>query len=190
MINKSFTLIELLIAVTIFSLVMIAASGIFVSSVRGQQRSLAFQEILAQTSYAIEYMSKALRMAQKDLTGDCLIIVGPKYNYETNPPERNRIRFLNYKNKCQEFFLEGNQIKERKSLDFRAANFGSALPLTSENIQVSAFNINLIGESQQDTIQPRVTIFLKVKGAGPKPEQQPEIKIQTTISQRNLDIKR
>ncbi len=187
--NKGFTLVELLVSISVFSLIVSAMSGAFVSTIRAQRKSVAFQQLLEQTSYLEEYMSRAIRMARKDLSGDCLITAGAKQNFETNL-DRNRIRFLNYQGICQEFFLDVNQIKERKSIDGTAANFQTPLPLTSGNLQVESFKIGPSDSwDQDDNEQPRVTLFLYIKGAGLKPEEQPEIKIQTTISQRNPDVR-
>lgn len=186
-ISKSFTLIELLVAIAVFNLIIGAVSTIFVSAISAQRKTLASQELLDQTSYVMEYLSRALRMAKKDLSGACLTTVGA--NYETNL-EENRVRFLNYQDKCQEFFLDGTQIMENKSQDNTAAGFGNPLYLSSPKLKVISFKIGP-SESwhQEDNLQPRLTLFLGIKGAGQKPEQQPEIKIQTTISQRNLDVR-
>ena len=182
-----FTLIELLVAVAVFSVMIGATSGLFVSAIVAQRKTLVSQELLDQTSYVMEYMSRALRMARKDLSGSCLRTAGAGYNYES---ETGRIPFLNYNKKCQEFFMEGEQLKERKSSDERAINFGTPpLPLTSSSLQVNSFNIGVLGWTQEDNLQPRVTVFLNIRGKGGKPESQPEIKIQTTVSQRNLDIR-
>ena len=185
--NKSFTLIEILVAVTIFSLVVAAGSGIFISSISGQQKSLAFQKVLSESSYVMEYVSRSLRMAQKDdieingVTKNCLS--GDKVNYEITPSGKG-IKFRNYKNECQEFYLDtsAKQLKESKD---EVENY-----LTSEKLEVLAFNINLLGQSQEDSKQPRVTIFLDIKTRGQRAQTQYEMKIQTTISQRNLDVKR
>ncbi|GAG04696.1 unnamed protein product, partial [marine sediment metagenome] len=178
--NKGFTLVELLVSISIFSLIVSAMSGAFVSTIRAQRKSVAFQQLLEQTSYLEEYMSRAIRMARKDLSGDCLTTAGAKQNFETNL-DKDRIRFLNYQGICQEFFLEADQIKERKSTDGTAANFQIPLPLTSDDLQVESFKIGPSDSwDQNDNEQPRVTLFLDIKGAGSKPEQQPEIKIQTT----------
>ena len=183
--NKSFTLIEILVAVAIFSLVVAAGSGIFISSISGQQKSLAFQRVLSESSYVMEYMSRSLRMAQKELSApDCLSQNG--LNYEKTRGGRG-LKFINYKEECQEFYWETttNQLKESRD--------GVKNYLTSEALEISAFNINLTGESQEDNShnsQPRVTIFLEIKTKGQKAQTQFEMKIQTTISQRNLDVRR
>jgi len=182
-----FTLIEMLTAITIFLLVIGATMGIFISAIRSQREILTIQQILDQTGYALEHMSRALRMAKKDLTGECLTTAGQYYNYETNA-EKNRIRFINYEDQCQEFFLEGNQLKERKSSDNKASNFQSSSLLISGNFQLNSLLFSLSGHSQSDDLQPKVTIFLDILGGNQ--ERPPEIKIQTTISQRNLDVLR
>ncbi len=184
--NKGFTIIEMIVALAVFSLVIGASTSILVSGLRAQRHNLAAQEVLSQTSYVMEYMSRALRMAKKDLTGLCLTTVGAKYNYETNLAG-DRLRFVNSLGKCQEFFLDSGRIKEFKSTDSSAASFpATPQDLTSDNLQVSIFSVVITGAQQPpaDYLQPRVTISLNILG-----REQSEIKIQTTISQRDSDVR-
>ena len=178
-----FTLIEMMVAVMIFSLIIGAISGVFISSFRSQKSALSSQRLLNQISYALEYMSRALRMASKQTADipDCLSQDG--LNYEITH-SGSGLKFINHleEDDCQEFFLENKQLKQKKN------NLTEMVELTSSNLEITSLNFLLQGESQDDDIQPRVTIFLAVKGKGQKLEEQPEIKIQTTISQRNLDI--
>jgi prepilin-type N-terminal cleavage/methylation domain-containing protein len=173
---KSFTLIELLVVVALFSIISGSISGIFISVLSSQRRILAEQEILNQISYVIEYMGKAIRMAKKDdisiseQTQNCLL--GNKVNYET--PTESEIKFRNYLNQCQRFYLSANQIFEDKD--------GTILALTSPTIKVNTLKFRVFGQSQDDTYQPRVTIFIEVEGGGRK------LQFQTTISQRDLDV--
>lgn len=170
--TNGFTLVELLVAFTIFSIIGAIASESLVSTLRVQRRVLAEQELSDQTSYLVEYMSRAIRMAKKDLTGVCIPI---KTNYQKTAAG---IKFLNYNNVCQEFFLENQQVKESKT-------GSNSIPLTSGNLKVNSFNIELSGETQTDTSQPRITLSLEISG-----KEQAKINIQTAISQRNLDIVR
>jgi len=188
--QKGYSLIEILVAVTIFTIVVAAPTGFFVGSLKGQIKSLASQKLLDNTSYALEYMSRSLRMAQKELdcseitnpaTCSCLKTQGYGYNYENPDGDVAAIRFINYKGECQKFFLEGGRLKESKA--------GAENYLTSAELDMISLKFSLLGQSQSDTDQPRVVFFLDIKGAkGQKPELQPQIKIQTTISQRNLDV--
>ncbi len=168
--TKGFTLVELLVGVAVFALVGGIASGILVSGLRAQRKSLAYQELLDQTSYLMEYISRSVRMAKKDLDGSC---IGAKLNYQKTS---TGIKFENYQGICQEFYSESNQLKENKA--------GNVYDLTSNDLQVSYFNVGPSDTwDQDDDSQPRVTLSFGISG-----KEQSKIKIQTTISQRSLDI--
>ena len=190
--NKGLTLIELLVSITMLGLTMVAVVSIFVSTIKGQNRSLASQQLMNQTSYSLEYISRAIRMAKKDSSnGDC---TGTAFlNYVKTNPEvgKNGIRFLDYRGKCHEFVLDDNtdQIQERKSTDHTDA-FGSWIDITSDQVEVLAFNIGPNDSwDQDDSDQPRITLYFDIRGKATALEtkDQPRIKIQTTVSQRNLD---
>jgi prepilin-type N-terminal cleavage/methylation domain-containing protein len=173
--QKSFTLVELLVAVTIFSLISTISTGILVSSLRTQKKLLASQELSDQVSFLIEYMSRTIRMAKKDLNGTCLTTA--KLNYEKTHGGQG-IKFLNYKGNCQEFYLEGNLLKENKG--------GTIFDLTSGSLKVLNFNIGPDDSwDQNDNDQPRVTLFLEIEG-----KEGIKISTQTSISQRNPDVEK
>lgn len=176
---RAFTLVELLVAVSIFSLSVAVASGLFVSALKAQRKSLASQELQDQTGFVMEYMSRALRMARKEFNSPaCLSKNG--LNFELTHG-KNGIKFVNYQGVCQEFFLDGGVLKESKT------GYSSSLPLTSARVSVAAFDIALLGQDQADDVQPVVTFFLRIQGRG-SGASRPEIEIQTTVSQRNLDV--
>jgi len=188
-----FTLIEMMAAMIIFSLIIGAISGVFISSLRSQKSALSSQRLLDQTSYALEYMSRALRMSSKQ-TADipaCFSQSGLNYEITQIIPGVSGLKFINHleEDDCQGFFLQDGQLKQRKKI---GQPIGQIFDLTSPSLQITSLNFGPSppddGWSQDDNIQPRVTIFLAVKGKGQKLEEQPAIKIQTTISQRNLDI--
>jgi hypothetical protein len=147
---------------------------------KGQQKALASQELYDNVSYVLEYMSRSLRMARKDFSGSCIAL---NTNYATTT-DGHGIKFKNYDGKCQEFYLDNNDNRLKEIKD------GVTLPLTASNLKVLSFDIGDQGWSQDDGQQPKVTLFLKMQGnRGSLPELHPTMKIQTSVSQRNLDIK-
>ena len=199
--SRGYSLIEILVAVAIFTIVVAGPTGFFVSSLKGQIKSLASQKLLDNTSYTLEYISRSLRMAKKEIgcsdindptTCPCLKTQGYGFNYENPDGDISAIRFINYNGECQEFFWDKNDNRLDKNDNRLKESKNGATPvaLTSEELEIISLKFNLSGESQDDTDQPRVTLFLDLKGGkGQKrPELRPEIKIQTTISQRNLDV--
>lgn len=174
--SKAFTLIEILISIFIFSLVMVVSAGIFISAFRAQRNAFEQALLFNQMSYAIEYMSRALRMAKKDLDGSCIT---SKMNYEISRFGAG-IKFKNYKGECQEFYLEADHLKEMRA--------GLVADLSSDDLKINTLRFGLADSwDQEDFLQPRTTFFIEASS-----KQKPNLKLtlQTTISQRNLDVPR
>ena len=180
--NKGYTLIEVLIAIVIFCLISGTAMGVFASVIKIQKYSLASQQLLDQTSYAVEYMSRAIRMAKKDMDGVCSIPVKANYG-----GDETHLKFKSYNSQygCQEFFLENKQLKVKT---YNGTEPAMNLPLISDDFEVTSLKFVLSGAEQPptDSLQPKVTMYMEIKGKGAG--FQPKIKIQTTVSQRDFDI--
>lgn len=174
------TLVELMVGIAVFAFIVAIVSGLFVTAVRLQRRALAQQELVDQVGYLMEYMSRALRTARKELSSPPFCLSQRGLNYEITP--RGGIRFINAEGGCQEFFLDA-ATKQLKELQEGVENV-----ITSPSLAILTFRPVLAGNSQDDDLQPRVTFLFEVQRIGKKPEEQARMRIQTTISQRNLDI--
>ena len=175
-----FSLIEVLASISVLLITISVVLTIFFISVQSQRRILASQELLNSVAYVLEYMSRAIRMAKKELNPPvCLSERG--LNYELTRGGRG-LKFINHRDKCQEFFLVNGRLKERKN--------GQEQFLTPKGLEIVSWNLYLSGQSQKDNLQPRVTFSFRIKGKGARAELRPEIKVQTTISQRTLDLQR
>ena len=183
--NRAFTLIEMLVSAAIFVSLIGVVSAIFVWTIRLQRQSLAYQELLDQTSYVMEYMSRAIRMAIKDdiktesfEEKNCLS--GYKVNFATSTNQGNMcLKFRNYENKCQEFCRENSNGKKKLVEKIE----GTKRDLTSPSLDVTDFTVKVTGAAQGDQLQPLVSISLEIKG-----KENSKIKIRTKVSQRNLDV--
>ncbi len=178
--NKGFTLVELLVAITVFATVTSIAFGITASLIHKQERIMHMHTLMENSSYALEYIQRASRMAQKD-DGGC-IVSGENYAHSNGD---STIQFLDYENLCHRFSLDSGQIQETISTDDTSGNLGSAVAFTSDKIDVTSLVFELNGESGVDSIQPRVTIEFE---ASSKYFPDVQINIQSTSSQRNLDL--
>lgn len=173
--NKAgFTLIELLVAVTIFSILVGSASSAFLIALRSQQRALAQQDMLDHTRFALEFMSRKLRMGQRDNTGSC-ISSGNTYSASAG-----MIIFIASNDKCTRFRLTGGEIVFDEGPDFGSlSKVGELTRSSAVNIQQLDFTI--AGESGADSFQPRATIVIAAS-AGDISRN-----FQTSVTQRNLD---
>jgi prepilin-type N-terminal cleavage/methylation domain-containing protein len=183
--NQGFTLIEILVSVVILVSIFSIVSGLFFSALQSQRRALGLQSLLKEVSYAMEYMSRQLRMAQKDKVDTRCTTDGSDFKNYTTTASSVKFRSYHETAQCLDFFLENERLKVKRTImgEPESGDF-----LTSEKIIVESFKVVAIGDGLLDKVQPKITIFLKARVKGEKPESQPEIQIQTTISQRNLDI--
>ncbi len=179
--SKGYTLIEIVVAVAVFGIIVAGPTGLFVLSLRNQNMTLALGETVDNTSHAMEYIGRAIRMARKDSTGDC---ISSGYNYENPGGDTSKIRFLDYQGYCQEYSVVDNRIMQKKSTDGTSANLSSGSYLTPDDLEITHPQFRLFGESQTDNLQPRVTIVFRIA----KSENLPGMNVHTSISQRNLDV--
>lgn len=201
--NKGLTLLELLVAVSIFILVVTMVSGLFAIALKFQRKSLDDQELLAETSYLMEYASRQLRMAKvydsSNATHTACITPGANANYQLTggvgvvPPPgigatAHGIKFINYEEQCIEIYLDDTNRKLMLEKEWPDGAVDSE-PLTSENITVEEFEVLLVSEVVGATgfdLQDRVTFVLGVRASSSDPSN--VLKVQTTVSQRSLDV--
>lgn len=195
--SAGFTMVEAIVAISIFLFIIGALISLFTSFVANQRNIIYEQKVLNQMSYVQEYMSKAIRMAKVDEAGNCIRNVDQTgYIYiltravETGTAKG--IKFINQSDgdSCYEFFLDDTDPSNTifKVLK-NSTNDADAVSLTSSDIKIESVKFAINGDpsktniSIQDAdIQPRITfVFTVVMPNGTKRV------IQTTVSQRNFN---
>jgi prepilin-type N-terminal cleavage/methylation domain-containing protein len=173
--NKGFTLIEVMIASFVFLLIVGSTIGLLTSVIESQVTSLREQKSISEVSYAMEYISRSLRMAKKDETGSCTGVSNQTYSVRGS----KEVVFLNYYGKCQMFSSElltdgSSRIYERRSINETSNDFSGPVHVTSANIYVHhlAFVPATSG-------WPRIMINIKFG-----PSQEISMHLQTSVSQR------
>jgi prepilin-type N-terminal cleavage/methylation domain-containing protein len=196
--QKGFSLPEMLIVFAILSIVLSAIVGYFVSVLKTQSYILASQQLQDQTSYALDYMYKMVRMAKKDSAivtpenpFNVATCVDDKYNFSPVNPSgagSSSLQFVRIERQgsgtnqrvCQNFSLVSDAIISTKD--------GVASQLTSDNVRITklAFVVSGDGGTEvNDKYQPKITILIEAES-----KNLPNVKIhlQTTASQRDLDV--
>lgn len=168
---SGFTLIEILVASFVFMLIVITVVGLLVSIIKAQATTLKDQKSLAEVSYVMEYMSRALRMAKIDdetcINGQYKLL-NPSNGYGSG------IKFLNYKDECQEFYLAAGRIYESK-------NGETPIPMTSEETIVDRLFFHKTGSDwSSDANQSRVMMNISIISD----DGRKILNIQTTVSRR------
>jgi prepilin-type N-terminal cleavage/methylation domain-containing protein len=153
--NRGFSLIEMIVAVSVFSFLVVIISDMFLSMLNSQRRSISIQNTQESMRYAFEVMSKEIRHAQRSDT-DCYSGAS-KRMYNTNN-DNTIIYFKNKNGECVSYALINGALLVRR--DSRAAN------LTPSSLVISGLSFDVMDndiiEGSAQEIQPRVTLKMRV----------------------------
>ncbi|KKR10057.1 MAG: hypothetical protein UT37_C0006G0024 [Parcubacteria group bacterium GW2011_GWA2_39_18] len=166
-----FTLIELIVALGIFSLISVALVGLFVSSLRSERKALNVQLVQDNARLVMETMVRELRdsLSVNFITDQAINLIDRtgapiSYSWEAcnSNPAMNCIR--------------------RTTNDLAT---DSITDLGSENVNVA--NLKFFGvNSGALSNQPRITIFFTMESG--MSQYQASINLQTTVSLRNVRL--
>jgi len=167
--NQGFTLIEMLVGVSLFLVIFGTLIGSLAIVFQMQRKALAKQSIQDNLRYALEFMGREIRMSQPAPDSSC-IPEGTNFQQSST----SEIKFVNFQSHCVHYFLQDNEIK--REIDAKTA------PLTSFKLKIENLIFDLAGNDPSDNYQPRVTIIIKTSYKGQS------FYVQTSIARRQLDI--
>ena len=177
--NKSgVSLIELIVSITLFSVLMLAATQIFKMVVDGQRGAISAQNVQENIRYAMEKMSKEIRMARISNTDCSGAAVNKVFNTANGG---SKLYFKNKNGDCVAYYLENNRLKIEVCVGVGAiADFITPAKVAVSNLKFFVVD-DLIGAFHSK--QPYVTMVMDVKAAGLAMHEQ-KMKIQITVSSR------
>ncbi len=181
--NKSgFSLLEMLVAVTVFSVTVVSSTQIFSMIVTGQRGSMAAANLQESMHYAFESIAKEIRGAVVS-NGECSSLIAPEpeavnkvYNTTTNA-EGDVLYFKNSNDVCTAYYLNNGTVTVVRG--------NNIAPTTSSKVTVSNLDFVMVDDSigAFHSVQPRITMRLEVEADGKGITKQ-KMEMQTTISGR------
>ncbi|MBI2462837.1 MAG: prepilin-type N-terminal cleavage/methylation domain-containing protein [Candidatus Spechtbacteria bacterium] len=179
--RNGYTLIELLLGVAIFSIVAGVGAIAFISALQAQRNLIAEKNLSDSTRFAIEYMSRQMRLAQIDATGVCVVAPNNTF-FPDAPPVSSDILFINSSGKCIKFSSGANKIQ-------MWMDGTGPIDLTSISaVQITNLSFLVQGGAQSDSLQPLVTISMTAQGVVKDVPTGVIVPIQTTVSDRPIDV--
>lgn len=179
-----FTLIEVLLAVGVLTILAGTASGALISAMRAYQEVTAVQNMTDNVQFALEYMSRQMRLARRSTGSECSSFppwpLPAGVTFQTFP---NIIQFVDYQSRCIVYIIAAEMI-------FVSTNnlAGPFLPLTSSSmVRISFPEFIIRGGTQGDGLQPRVMIKFRAQGVTQNIPKGPTLSVQTSVSTRSLD---
>jgi prepilin-type N-terminal cleavage/methylation domain-containing protein len=184
--EQGFTLVELLVSIAIFVIVMTFSLGAVVSVLDAGRQARALKSVMTNLNFTVEAMSRDIKFGDSYYCGQASSFPPSPRNCTGNPVDsEDAISFVSSENEDIIYRLQGNQIQ--KSTNGGASFLGVTAPeVNIQDMKFYVFNSHPQSGATDDA-QPRVTLLIRGY-AGEKPTLQSNFVIQTTLSQRSLDL--
>lgn len=196
---RGFTLIEMMVAVTIFSMVMLVSAGSILSIVDANRKAQSIKSIVNNLNFTMETMSRNIRVGTnyKCVTGS---IVPSDLEVPADcPSDPGSILIVesqdgasgNVNDQLVYLFLDATDDPEGVGGIFRQIGLGNndedRIRLTANNVRIDEMEFYVEGAlNDTDGIQPRVRMV--IKGHAQVGGINSEFNLQTSVTQRVLDI--
>lgn len=178
--NRGFTLVELMVAVTIFSVVMVISMGSIIGVFDANQKSKTLRSVMDNLNIAMESMTRTIRFGTNYHCGTSLPLTVPLDCGGAG----NSDLTVRAQNGAQTSY---SLVNGRIMRTIGANTYG----LTSPDVTITTLNFRVFGAPPYaggtNLLQPQVIIV--VSGyVGTKATTQSTFTLQTTVSQRILDF--
>jgi len=180
--KKGFTLIEVIVASSLFITVVTISTGALISIISANSKAQSVTSVMHNINFALEDLSRRARVGTEyqcdGSKDDCTD--GSTFSFIYSDGNRYLYKLGSGAN--------ANQIVQK------IGDNGAETPITAAEVSVQSLRFVVSGMypkisttgGSTDQVQPRMFIVLKGK-AGDKPGQQTDFVIQTSITKRGLD---
>jgi prepilin-type N-terminal cleavage/methylation domain-containing protein len=184
--RRGFTLVEMLVALTLFVTTISIAIGGFVTALRTQRQIASLIAANNNLSLTLEQMAREIRTGYSFCRSgmSCYDSASSACGHPGTPIASNELNFVNSATQLITYRLEGGAIKR----DIGSSFGGSVTTetITSDNVTVRRLDFTMCGYAPADGWPPRITISVGVSSNDPA-FQDTIINLQTTVSARQID---
>ncbi len=185
--QRGFTLIEILVATTLFSVVMIISIGAIISINDSNKKAQLTRTVINNLNFAMENMARNLRIG---ITYHCDYTVGNVASARDCLSGANSIALEGYKgdvnNGSDQIVYRLNTSTRQIERSTNSGAGGTFIPITSPELSIDSLQFYVTGATSGDGKQPRVVISISGSAIF-KNVIKSNFTIQTAVSQRKLD---
>lgn len=189
--ERGFTLIEMLVAVTLFSVVMLVCIGALLALVAANKKAEALESVVNNLNIAVDGMVRSVREGSdyrcgSSSGGDCTN-GGTALYYQPYgcDPTKGCADWV------YQFAVDSNgvgRIYHYRNDGRCHISDGTCIPITAPDVDIESLTFYVVGSTRGDTTQPKVIFEIKGKAGGSNLKSNSSFHIQATAVQRILDI--
>jgi len=188
-----FTLVEMIVAVALFTTVMLVAVSALLSLINANRKAQALQSVMNNLNIAVDGMVRSVRMGTLYHCG------AANYNAEnlTTADCAGGGTFLAFRPFAEDgepnpspwlyWYAEDEHGIGRlyKSVD---GSISSGIPITAPEVSIDLVRFYVVGSDRGDSVQPKVLIVIRGSSGNVLQRTRTTFHIQATAVQRVLDI--
>lgn len=171
--HRGYSLLEMIVSVGVFSVIMLAATGAYLTLINLDRQARATTDVVTNLSFAVDSMSRQIR-------------TGTNYKCNNNSSVPNCTL-----SPADLFgFIDSNARTVTYSIDegqLIVTTGGVSAALTDPRVEILALNFYVRGVGDGDGIQPQVTMTIKGK-IPTKTGQDAEFTVQGAATQRLIEL--
>lgn len=185
--ERGFTLVEMIVAIALFSVVMLVSVGALLALVNANRKAHALQSVMNNLNIALDGIVRATRMGSTYhcgaggagaplsstdcAVGDSVFAFEPFGNTTSDPPW------------IYSYATDENGVGRV----YKSENGQAAVPITAPEVSIDDLQFYVVGTTRGDSVQPRVVIVVKGT-AGLSQSYKTTFHIEATAVQRVLDL--
>jgi prepilin-type N-terminal cleavage/methylation domain-containing protein len=183
---SGFTLVELLVAIALFSILVSIAAGGFVRALRSEREVSSMMSAESNISIALEEMTREMRTGY--LFCHDIGSTSPSPSCSCSSPTGQppwtcqSLEFYNVAGEKIDYVLQDGVLERSDG----AENGGALTPLTSSNVSTTYLGFTLFGNLETDTWNPRITVAVSVEPSDSTISWS-AANLETTVSARTFD---
>lgn len=181
-----FTLIEIMVSISIFSLVLVTSMGSILSVMDANRKAQTLRNVMDNLNFALEGMTRTIRFGINYHCGSSGDLSRPR----DCPSGDNSITVVASSGILTTYSFSDGRIS-------KSENYGTPSYITSDSVTIESATFRVFGSypysdesgGTTDTLQPQTIIVITGYAAlGVNPLNRTRFSIETTVSQRSLDF--
>lgn len=184
--TRGFTLVEMIVAIALFSIVMIVSVGALLALVNASRKAQALQSVMNNLNIALDGMARTVRMGNNydGSTGCTGNAGGPNDCTEGT----TMLKFQPFGAAAEpEWVYNFNDVTHRIERSTSGTISGAA-PITAPEVTIDDMRFYVVGTERGDTVQPKVVIVIKGSAGVPGSSSRTTFHLQAAAVQRVLDL--
>jgi prepilin-type N-terminal cleavage/methylation domain-containing protein len=184
--RAGFSLVEMLVAVALFTVVMLISTSTLLALVDANRKAQALQSVMNNLNTAIDGMVRSIRMGTSFHCGNAGAYAEPRdcttgdtlFAFEPfgGSPNLTDDQWL--------YWYDGESKRLYKSVNAGVSRF----PLTAPEVRIDEVKFYVVGSASGEQVQPKVVITMRGTAGVEKVKTQTTFNIQATAVQRVIDI--